>query len=531
MVEVSGGTIKKYSGKIKPCYLRLVLDKFYCCLMRRLRLMLLFPYTLLVVAIAACTDNYDNYSDNPGDVLAFSTDTVAFDTILSTVTTPIAAFMVYNNNSKSLLISSVSLAQGDAGHFRVVVDGMAGTRFENIEIGAKDSIFVFVNVKLNENGGAEPVLYEDYVVFRTNGVEQKILLQAYGQDVYICKGKIFETSETLPNDKPYLIYDSLVVKEGVTLSIRQGTVFFMHQNSEIQVHGTLVAEGTREAGIVFRGDRMDNDYMVNIPYDRIPGQWGGFRFYETSFNNELDYVYIRNGLYGLSFDVSTTEQSKLKITNSVVTNVKGTLISATNCLIEATNCEFSNSRDDLLYLAGGKYSFTQCTMANYYPSIVQWGWGTSSNQTVELTNRMPVLDNTGNQVTYVPAPLEKADFINCIIYGSNSRGGIRLAKDTVNDPGTTYNYEFLNCLVLYDDKKSKDRFTDCVFNKDPRFLNTKLTDDKSKSIPYDFRIDSISPARNTAHVETARKFPYDINGVDRFADEGPDIGGYEYNKD
>lgn len=461
-------------------------------------------------------------------MLIFSTDTVAFDTILSTITTPTAAFIVYNNNNKPLLVSSVSLAQGDAGNFRIVVDGIAGTRFENVEVGAKDSIFVFVNAKLSENGGTEPVLYEDHVIFQTNGVQQKILLRAYGQDVYIWKGKVFDTSETLPNDKPYLIYDSLVIKEGITLSIQQGTVFYMHQNSGIEVHGTLVAKGNRNAGIVFRGDRMDNDYMVNIPYDRVPGQWGGFRFYETSFNNELDHVYIRNGSYGLTFDASTTEQSKLKITNSIVTNVKGTLISAINCLIEGENCEFSNSQYDLLYLAGGKYSFTQCTMANYYPSVVQWG--ASSNQTVGLTNQMPVLDNTGKEVTFVPAPLEKADFINCIIYSPNSRGGINLAKDTVNNPGTTYNYEFLNCLVLYDDKKSKNRFADCIFNKDPRFLNIKLTDDKSKSIPYDFRIDSISPARNTANVEAARKFPYDMNGVDRFADDGPDIGGYEYMK-
>lgn len=483
---------------------------------------------LLLIAVAACTDDFENYSDSPDDILTFSTDTVAFDTIISTITTPTSGFIVYNENSKPLLISSVSLSKGESSNFNIVVDGQSGSRFENVEIGAKDSVFIFVNVKLDENGGATPVLYEDQVVFITNGVQQKILLEAYGQDAYIWKGKIIEESKTLPNDKPYLIYDSLEIREGATLTVQPGTTFYMHQNSKFKVFGNLIAKGAYNNRIVFRGDRMDSDYMINIPYDRVPGQWGGFRFYKTSFNNELDYVYIRNGSYGLIFEESTTEQLKLKIKNSIVTNVKGTLISATNCQIEGENCEFSNSQYNLLSLAGGKYSFLQCTMANYYPSVPQWG--TSNNPTIHLTNEVAEVDLSTEKVVYKPAPLEQADFTNCIIYGPNSRGGINLAKDTVHTPSTVYNYNFLNCLVLYDEKKSKTQFADCIFNKDPKFVNVRLTNDNKKSIPYDFRIDSVSPARNVADVTMAQKLPYDMSENSRFEDEGPDIGAYEYTK-
>jgi len=494
--------------------------------MRKLRLILLFPFALLLIAIAACTDDFENYSDNPSDILSFSTDTLTFDTIISTITTPTGAFVVYNENSKPLLISSVSLSKGDASNFNIVVDGQAGNRFENVEIGAEDSIFILVNVKLDENGKTTPVLYEDQVIFQTNGVQQKIVLEAYGQDAYIWKGKVIEESDTLANDKPYLIYDSLEIKEGVTLTIQEGTTFYMHPNSGIKVYGTLIAKGTQDNRIVFRGDRMDSDYMVNIPYDRVPGQWGGFRFYENSFNNELDYVYIRNGSYGLIFDSSTTEQPKLNIKNSIVTNIKGTLISAVNCFIEGENCEFSNSQYYLLSLSGGKYSFTHCTMANYYPFVQQWG--ASNNQTVYLSNESVEVDQVTDKAVYKPAPLEQADFTNCIIYGANSRSGINLAKDTVRATSTEYNYNFLNCLVLFDEAKSQAKFTDCVFNKEPKFKNTMLTDDKRKSIPYDFRLDSVSPAKNVANVIAAQKLPKDMNGISRFTDEGPDIGAYEY---
>ena len=496
--------------------------------MRKLRLILLFPFTLLLIAIAACTDDFENYSNNPNDILSFSTDTLTFDTVISTITTPTGVFVVYNTNSSPLLISSVSLSKGDISNFNIVVDGQAGSRFENVEIGARDSIFILVNVKLDENGKTTPTLYEDQVVFQTNGIQQKIVLEAYGQDVYIWKGKIIAESDTLANDKPYLVYDSLEIKEGATLTILEGTTFYMHPNSRVKVFGTLIAKGTQDKKITFRGDRMDSDYMVNIPYDRVPGQWGGFRFYENSFNNELEYVNIRNGSYGLIFESSTTEQSKLKIKNSIITNVKGTLISATNCFIEGENCEFSNSQYYLLALAGGKYNFTHCTMANYYPSVQQWG--ASNNQTIYLTNESAEFDAVTEKTVYKPMPLEQADFTNCIIYGANSRYGINLAKDSVRAPSTVYNYSFQNCLVLFDEAKSQAKFTDCIFNKDPKFVNIRLTSDERKSIPYDFRIDSVSPAMNVANTIVAQKIPVDMNGVSRLLDDGPDIGAYEYVK-
>jgi len=67
----------------------------------------------------ACKDDFENYSYNPQDLLSFSADTVSFDTVLTTVNSPVLAFRVYNRNAKSLLISSIQLAEGTNSDFKI----------------------------------------------------------------------------------------------------------------------------------------------------------------------------------------------------------------------------------------------------------------------------------------------------------------------------------------------------------------------------------------------------------------------------
>jgi hypothetical protein len=85
-----------------------------------------------------------------------------------------------------------------------------------------------------------------------------------------------------------------------------------------------------------------------------------------------------------------------------------------------------------------------------------------------------------------------------------------------NDNPDDVNAQVVHCLIkgqLYNGKKLES----------PQFKVTASDD-----LHYDFRLDSVSSARNVADPAIARKLPKDIKGVDRFMDEGPDIGGYEY---
>ena len=489
--------------------------------MNRSRIILFAPlFFISVFLFNACNDGFDDYSRNPSHRLTFSRDTVTFDTIISTINTPFQVFKVYNRNSQSLLIESVLLGNGEQSGFRINVDGRAGTSFSDIEIRANDSLFVFVFAKPAETGKDEPVLVSDNLTFVTNGVSQKVVLQASAQDAEIWQGRTITSNTVLSNAKPFVIYDSLVINEGVTMQIREGTTFYMHNNAEIIVKGTLKMKGTLEKPVTIRGDRFDD--MVDIPYDRVPGQWGGIRFEASSFGNEIEYANIRNGMYGLDFKVSEIVDKKMILKNVVMTNFKGVLIRAVNAAIEAENCEFSNSKGALLDLTGGMYFFSHCTIANHYFSSTEAGWGESDNETVNL---QCLYDNkdTGQMELY---PVYQADFGNCIIWGPKKTSDI-VIQGVEEYPIVHY---FKNCVIPNEDAVNDDpndsdaTVVNCLIAVDPKFVDSE----GKEKLLFDFQLDSISPVIGKADPAIARDLPNDLKGVSRFSDDGPDIGAYEY---
>ncbi|GHT46782.1 hypothetical protein AGMMS49965_24560 [Bacteroidia bacterium] len=420
-------------------------------MLRKFHILLLF--TAWTAFFAACDDGFDDYSTSPADVLTFSTDTVAFDTIISTIRTPFATFAIRNLSAKTLLISSIALEKG--GNFKINVDGRAGKTFEKIEILAKDSIFVLVEAQASENQSDTPTEIIDRIVFVTNGVTQSVVLQAVAQDAEVHKTLTVTTDSTLSSAKPYLIYDSLVVQAGATLRIPAGTCLYMHANAEIRVQGTLHLLGTEDNPVVIRGDRFDR--TVGIPYDRIPGQWGGIYFASGSYDNVMEHARIRNGTYGLIFSEPepTTTRSKMRMNNTVLTNFKGMLLSATNCRIAFDHCELSNAKDGLLQLNGGEYTLDHCTLANYYFSGRQeYGWGTTDNATVFLH------DNT------------QATFDHTIIWGTHylSTSKINVAPEAECD------------------------LRECLTDEDPKFRIIMSEDYIKADFIYDFRLQTDSPA-------------------------------------
>ncbi|MDR3338495.1 MAG: hypothetical protein LBT25_00115 [Candidatus Symbiothrix sp.] len=485
-----------------------------------------FVYLLLISLPAiffACNNDFENYSVNPQHTLTFSTDTLAFDTVLTTVNSPLRYFKVYNRNSKPLLISSVTLAAGTDSNYKINVDGFAGLTFENIEIGANDSIYVLVDIKPVETGQFTPALLNDYVVFTTNNVRQEVVLSAYGQDVFTWKGITLTSDSLLDNQKPYLIYDSLVVETGARLTINEGAVFYMHNNAQLIVRGTVIVKGSLEHPVVFRGSRTDD--IVNIPYDRIPGQWGGICFAPDSYENVFENVHIRNGKFGMDFALSEPTRNKIIMKNVVLTNVSGTLLNAVNCDIVAENCEFSNARYALLNLTGGSYRFTHCTLANFYPVAPDAGWLNSDNETLILADTY--YPESGEEEKYFP--ILSATFSNTIIWGAKLTSGIKIEQD----PASEIHYIFSNCL-LPNEGSNDDHFIACIFRKDPLFTDNAFLDeakDKNERNVYatfDFSLQEKSPARDIADPDIARTVPYDIKGFYRFTDGQPDLGAYEY---
>lgn len=116
-----------------------------------------------VLGIAACT-NEESFTVSSGACLEFSTDTVSFDTIFTSIGSSTQRMKVYNRNSKGIRISSAYLASGGTSGFRVNIDGQSGTTFSDVEIYNKDSIYVFVEVTVDPHDSDSPVLVEDSLI-------------------------------------------------------------------------------------------------------------------------------------------------------------------------------------------------------------------------------------------------------------------------------------------------------------------------------------------------------------------------------
>ncbi|MCC8143251.1 MAG: hypothetical protein LUD02_05650 [Tannerellaceae bacterium] len=479
--------------------------------MNRLTTILTFLCIVLFNLLQSCDGLDENYSTNPNHRLSFSTDTLAFDTVFTTIGSATRQFMVYNTNNEALLIESVMLAGSGSSGFRINVDGRKGDYFNDVRIKAEDSLYVFVEVTVDPNGIDQPLLVEDSVVFMINGIQQTVLLEAYGQDVNLYKGgKIIISDTILEATKPYLIYDSLVIAEDVHVWIEPGATFYMHDKANILVYGTMEATGTLEQPITFRGDRLDFIQNDILPYDRVPGQWGGIFFQQESFNNKMDYVLVRNGKTGLTCEESTPDEIKLSLTNSQINNMSENLFVAINCHIEAVNTEFSNARRGLVMLMGGRYNFIHCTLANYMtlasrdPNV----WQPSLMITNDMNNH----------------PVEEAIFINCIIDGNTNATTGEL--ELIENKDAEFNYLFDHCAIKTPTQTTPG-YADIIFLNDETDMEYTLINQERHI--YDFRpLSPDAPYVGKAKREISAQYPEDRYGIERLTDWGPTIGAYEY---
>lgn len=493
--------------------------------MKKITAPLLIVFTILLNLLAGCDGLDENYSTNPNHRLSFSTDTLSFDTVFTTIGSATKQFMVYNRNDQPLNIERVIQASPATSGFRINVDGRKGDNFDNVRIAGKDSLYIFVEVTVNPNGKDQPLLVQDSIVFFFNGVKQSVLLEACGQDVNLIKGgKVLTEDTKLTAERPYLIYDSLTIDEGVTVEIEEGAGFYMHDKAKIISKGTIIANGTMDKPIVFRGDRLD--FILNdlLPYDRTPGQWEGIIFKQESFGNVFNNVIVRNGNNGIYCEPSDPEKSKLKINNSQITNMDGSAFRAINCNIEATNTEFSNATVDVVLLAGGKYNFTHCTIANYMSlkkrhSLAQDG---EESLALNIVNKYPF---TNNSISY---NLEQAYFDNCIIDGGHD-DELQIDLESSLQSGNQ-NYLFNHCVIKLQEKKD-DKFKDIIFitKKGDKKMEYRMTGGDKNKYMYDFRPDKeTTPGVGKADLFVTQKYPIDRYGVNRLTNDGPDIGAYEY---
>ena len=466
-----------------------------------------------MATLFGCSDDVQ-YTEDSQARISFSVDTIAFDTVFTTIGSSTKYLHVYNDNKKAVRLSSVRLASGGKSGFRVNVDGQYGTTFSDIDILKEDSLFVFVEVTVNPFDSDSPVLVRDSLQFTlANGHTQQVILQAYGQDVIILRGETFSVDTTLDANRPYLIYDSLVVAPNATLNISKGTTLCLHSGASIHVHGRINAAGTVENPVIFRGDRTDNmfDYL---PYDRLDGQWGGIHIYPESDQNMFDHVDIHSGSYGICCDWSTTENVKVSVYNSEIHNVAGNGIELNLCSADIVNTQITNAKGNCVDMTGGAATFLHCTLGQFYP------WNSDRGHALQIYNAK-------NDTIY---PLYQCDFYNSIVtgYADDEIYASRYSGEYADS--IPFNLHFESCLVNTDTVGASQYFTNCILDNNDstavRATQFKLID--TDIYLYNFQLDSLSTARGIANPVYSTLYAIDKNGVTRKTDH-PDAGCYEYN--
>jgi hypothetical protein len=340
----------------------------------------------LSVSFLSCKK--DKLLTDPSATIAFSQDSILFDTVFTTIGSTTRNIRVINRHNQKINISSIRLEQGESSFFFLNVDGAPGKAVTDVEILANDSIYIFVQVNVNPTNALSPLIIQDKILFEVNGNTQSVALEAWGQDAHyhFPNSAIQYKNGFLPystvstgtnvtvtwgggsgasDNKPHVIYGWLVVDSTQKLIINPGVKVYFHQNAGLWVYryGTLQVNGVQGNEVVFQGDRREADYAD------LPGQWDRIWINEGHTDNYINYAIIKNNFIGIQASVlsDATQPQKLKITNTIVKNCSKWGLYTQFFNVWAANNVFSNCKEYCAALTlGGNYTFLHNTFANYF---------------------------------------------------------------------------------------------------------------------------------------------------------------------
>lgn len=301
---------------------------------------LYFIVLVMPLVFLSCRKN-DIYTTNPV-TLKFSTDTIFFDTIFSRLDTfstgiprSITLQVRVTNPGNEAVKTNISVEGNTFGMFKLNVDGRSGTNFNDIDILPNDSIYIFVQAYINKGNTNLPFIVTDKLLFNTNGNIQDVKLVAWAQDAHYYKNQVLDCSSgTLfwGADKPHVVYDSILIPKGCTLTIDAGAKVHSFINSAILVQGTLIVNGTADNPVVFEGSRLDDDYK------ELAGQWIGIRFLPGSVGNKITGAVIKNGYIGIEVDSLPANSSpNLEIEQCRIFDMSAVGLLSYSASVNATN--------------------------------------------------------------------------------------------------------------------------------------------------------------------------------------------------
>jgi len=470
----------------------------------------------IIVVAASCKKKID-YSTDSSLNITLSTDTIAFDTVFTSLGSSTRTLMIYNKNKENLKISSIRLGGGSSSNYSVNVDGTSGHQFTDKEIYAGDSLYVFIKVTIDPTTGNQPFFVEDLLTFNTNGNESVVHLTAYGQNAkYIIGDKRFNDTykykviaDSLAEvhwtaDTTYVVYGVALINSYGTLVIDPGTHIYFHNGSGLWSwsEGQLIVNGTADNPVVFQGDRLESFYKDE------PGQWDRIWLMEAreEHGHQISHAIIRNGFIGLQVQRFLKDNlAPTFIDNTKIENHTGFGIYADCYALGASNFVVANCGNCGVYLTGGgSYLFTHGTIANFWKGSVR------KSPTLYFSN---VYNNPSDGLAYAyPFNFEMN---NSIMYGSLEE---EFGTGFYSAAGVDTTFVFNNCLLRTQRANNQDNFKSCVFNENPKFVKYEA---------FDCHLDTLSPATGIGDPAfSVGDLRYDLDGVDRGT--SPDAGAYQY---
>jgi len=475
-------------------------------------------YAFLIIAIISlffsCSD--DDFSTSSSvSPLYFSADTIDMDTVFANIPTSTRTFWVYNRSESNVRLSSVRLAGGNQQGYRVNVDGTylspeSGFQTSDLEVRKNDSIRVFVELTSPKATTSGMELIEDKLVFSQQGrVEQQVILRARSWKAHAVTKLRIRRDTTLTGENPIVVYGGIRVDSSATLTIAPGTKLFFHDKAGIDVYGRLIIKGTAKANVVLRGDRLDKMFRY-LPYDRVSGQWQGIHFNTSSYDNEIEFADIHSTYNGIVCDSSSIDRSTLSLRRSTIHNCQGYGLLATNCKIDVSNSQITNTLKDCAAFFGGNITLSHCTLAQFYPF--------DGNRGAAL--------RFGNSTDGKQYTLQQFNVFNTLITG--------YAEDVIMgafSDEAAQNFKFDHSILRTIKPKEIDaaKYVDVLWEEAADTVQSgekhfrKIDGDKQA---YDFHLSEKSKARDIGVALPNGISTTDHDGFAR--DEKPDVGCYEY---
>jgi hypothetical protein len=442
---------------------------------------------LFLLSMVGCEPKDEVVTSDPSAMLRFSADTVLFDTVFVEQGSVTRRLKVYNPNKRAVRIGSIQLAGAATSPYTLIINGQETPIANNLELRGQDSLYILVRVRINPADQRQPFLVADSILFQTNGNRQNVKLVAYGQDaVFHRKGAIGNT--TWAAGKPHVLLDTVLVREGTTLTIEKGARIFASNKAVLLINGTLRVEGTPEERVSFSGMRREPAYV------NAPGQWEGIRILAASQNNVIRYADIRNTMRGLR--IGNPGKGGTLVEGCAIQYAFLDGIVAFTSDVKVVNTLIHNCGQYAFGgLGGGNYEVLYSTIVNY------------QNQLQRETPAFVIADFIpGTDIRDRPTSLR---LTNTIVYsdGSNYANEVLLGGNITAD--------IAHNLLRTEVYKELLNNNGNLLNIDPKFKDVRK---------QDFRLDTLSPASSAAlplpNIRT------DIKGKTRSSNK-PDIGAFE----